>query len=64
MPAWTTWVVLTVLVFLTGTVVGVGTSAKQVRDTIANECKRSGAFTAGSVGFTCEARKAAPIVEY
>jgi hypothetical protein len=64
MPTWAAWIIGIILCLLVGAVVGFGTAATQTRDTIANECRQSGAFTVGRVGFNCEAKKAAPVVEY
>lgn len=64
MPTWAAWIIGIILCLLVGAIVGHGVGAKNERDTIANECRQSGAFTVGRVGFNCEAKKAAPVVEY
>ena len=47
-----------------GVAVGYGSGTTAERDKIANDCRQSGAFTVGSVGFNCEQKSKLPEVEY
>jgi len=64
MPTWAAWIIGIILCLLVGAVIGYGAGATATRDTIANECRQSSAFTVGRIGFKCEARNAQPRVEY
>jgi hypothetical protein len=64
MPTWAAWIIGIILCLLVGAVVGFGAGSTAARDTIANECRQSGAFTVGRAGYNCESKKAQPVVEY
>lgn len=53
MPAWAAWIVGIALAALLGMVVGQGLATESTRAQIANECRKSGAFTVKRTGFYC-----------
>lgn len=53
MPAWAAWIVGIALAVLLGMVVGQGLATESTRSQIANECRKSGAFTVKRTGFQC-----------
>ena len=54
MPAWAAWIVGLALMFLVGLITGFGYATDATRATIANECRKAGAFTVKRTGFKCE----------
>ena len=57
MPAWAAWIVGIALAVLLGMVVGQGMATESTRAQIANDCRKSGAFTVKQTGFSCTAIK-------
>lgn len=53
MPAWAAWIVGLALALLLGMVIGQGLATESTRSQIANECRKSGAFTVKRTGFSC-----------
>jgi hypothetical protein len=64
MPTWAAWITGIILCLLVGAIVGYGSGATSERTTIANECRQSGAFTVGRIGYSCEQKNRQPKVEY
>lgn len=64
MPTWAAWITGIILCLLVGAIVGYGSGTTAERDKIANDCRQSGAFTVGRVGFNCEQKSKLPEVEY
>lgn len=54
MPAWAAWIVGLALMFLVGLITGFGYATESTRATVANECRKAGAFTVKRTGFKCE----------
>lgn len=55
-----TWVMAVVIVMLAATLgfaTGVAQGVKGERQSVANECRQSGAFTVNRTGFSCEVIK-------
>ena len=55
-----TWIMVGVIVLLSATLgfaMGVAQGVKNERQTVANECRQSGAFTVNRTGFSCEVVK-------
>jgi hypothetical protein len=57
MPAWAAWIVGLALALLLGMVIGQGLATESTRANVANECRKSGAFTVKQTGFSCTAIK-------